>query len=189
MKRILIDTDKAKIHQYNRDANTKLELFNSLLLEATTHIGLITLEDTESLLNCPLTHLETAIQTANPMSIPIKIDKLLFLLDIDLKPFKALLKEYKRNPVKLTFTDNEVQAIRPKELGETYTETESQNKRYKELNNLLEAFKTAFKVETLTDGTIHNQRMLQQLQALSKGAYTFYQGGDLKPNAYNILQH
>lgn len=188
---ILLETDTTKINQFKRESKAKLELYYSLLEEATTMIEPITQQSTGSFLKQPLQHLEQAIIKANPIDLPISTDKLLFLLEIDTTRFKEILKEYNSNPVKLHYKDWKVEVVEIENLGETYTKTLEQNVKYKEAIEMLDAYKAFFDVE-VKQPTIHgsgkNYSKLQQLQKIVPEAFKLG-NGNLTPSAYYILQH
>lgn len=171
----LINVEKSQFNTDRHQAKRQLKEFNLVKIEVEKLIQLPTdNEDFTKLLKNPVNYIENYFKDsyASKLDIPISTKKLLELLEIDLTPLHAVLKNYKTNLI--TSIDCNVVSTVNEDNYKTYTTNQAENTRLKEFELFIGTFDKLV-------GTGHNNYNLHELNRML-GDKCYYEDGTLIPN-------
>ena len=141
------------------------------------------------MLNDALTYVIDAIDSKHRpnINIPIKTEKLLELLEIDLTPLKQALSAYNKHEGNLIVNDScEVSFVVDKEQFKVYAETETELKKLKASIKLIQAFDDLMLIENKDFKKYGNNKLHELKQAT--GNLIRWENGELVPSEYWIKQ-
>lgn len=186
MEKQIIDFKNNEYHKAKKEVENKLQQWYNVENEVEK---LITIPNTKKqydlFLNTPLQYVKQTLDDLhrpNFNGLPISAEKLLSMLEIDLKPLEKAIEEFKKYNGKLTFVvGSGVSTILKREDFEVYTENENQLKQYKALKNLVNVAKTIFDEGVLPTHNLHHLAKFTNNKLYLKN-------GDLEPNPYYLQQ-
>tara|TARA_R110000868_G_scaffold77551_21_gene221967 strand:- start:2309 stop:2884 length:576 start_codon:yes stop_codon:yes gene_type:complete len=144
-------------------------------------------ENYDIMLEQPLNFVMKAIDSEHRpnINIPIKTEKLIELLEIDLNPLKASITKYNKYlGILFLNAEGKVSFELDKELFKVYAENEKELQKLDKSIKLIEAFKDFMKIDN-EDFPIHGNHKFHELKQAT-GHLLSYENGELIPNDYWI---
>lgn len=180
------DYQKAKIQGEN-----KLNVWNEVIEQISKLIKVPTAqEDCNLMLKQPLNYVMNAIDSEHRpnINIPIKTEKLLELLEVDLSALKASITKYNKYSGKLFLNaEGEVSFELDEEPFKVYAETEKELQKLDASTKLIEAYKDFMRID-YPSYPIHVEHKLHELRQAT-GNLINWENGELVPNDYWIKRN
>jgi len=186
MKKQIIDFQHNEYHTAKREATNRLNKWQIVQQEVEKLIELPkTKKQYDTLLNSPLQYVKQVLDDLhrpNFNGLPISTEKILSMLEIDLRALELSIIEMNKHKGKLSFVvGGDVSIVVNKEDYEVYIQNENQLKQYKALKNLVEVAKTVFDNGELPEFNMHHL-------AKFTGNRLHIKNGTLTPNPFQIQQ-
>ncbi|MDO6819080.1 hypothetical protein [Zobellia sp. 1_MG-2023] len=179
--------DSSKFSLAEQAAKKRLAAWEDVQEEASKLIALPkTKQQFELLLENPLQYVKQKLDDIHRPDfnkLPISQDKLLELLEINLRPLHNAIATLDRHKGKLSFTvGSGVNYVLRKEDYTTYTKNENQNKEIKRIQKAIDALKAMYDSEE----EFKSHTNLYKLQEFSRKVGT--ENGKLVPNRYYLYE-
>jgi hypothetical protein len=187
-KKLITFRQKEYQQELNQGAK-KLETWEKVIEQIEKVIAIPTSkEQYDSMLSRPLEYVMKSIDAEHRpnINIPIKTEKLIELLEIDLSGLKLAINQYNKHNGQLIWENNQVTAFTDKEKFMVYAETETELMKLDKTIKLIEAFKDFMLIEN-KEFPIHSNQRLHELRQAT-GNLINWENGELVPNDYWIKQ-
>ncbi|MBN2165481.1 MAG: hypothetical protein JW717_04320 [Marinilabiliaceae bacterium] len=191
MERKLIMFKEKEYQIFVNQSKSKLKAWNNVVEQIGYLIKIpTTKKQYELMMNNPLEYVTKAIESEHRpnINLPIRTEKLLELLEVDLNPLREAVKEYNKYSGELAcISPNEVAFIVVEEEFNVYAETEKELNRLEASEKLIEAYNNLMKLEDKDFPKYSNHKLHELKQAT--GNLIRWENSQLVPNAHWVRQN